>query len=281
MRRRSFSLTNTPGPAAAMNVYAGNNQTATVNTTFGTALAVQFLDTYGNPELPGQDGVTFILSPGTSGATGTFSASASVSNGANGIATAPPIQANGTAGAWNIVAVSGTKYGLFNLTNTTAAPAAIAAVSGTPQSTTAGTAFATPLSVKVTDSGGNPLAGFTVNFTAPSSGASAMLSAASALTNSSGIATVNATANAAGGTYNVAAAIGGYSVNFALTNVALKNLCDVNLDGAVNVLDAQLMVNESRGGLQPLNDLNGDGIVNVVDTQIVIDAALNLGCAAR
>jgi hypothetical protein len=29
------------------------------------------------------------------------------------------------------------------------------------------------------------------------------------------------------------------------------------------------------------NDPNLDGVVNVVDTQIVLNAALNLGCSAR
>ena len=32
--------------------------------------------------------------------------------------------------------------------------------------------------------------------------------------------------------------------------------------------------------MQASNDLNGDGAVNVVDAQIVIDAALGLGCKA-
>ena len=52
--------------------------------------------------------------------------------------------------------------------------------------------------------------------------------------------------------------------------------CDVNQDGATNVIDAQRMVNEASGTMAPANDLNGDGVVNVVDIQIDLNAVLNL-----
>jgi hypothetical protein len=54
--------------------------------------------------------------------------------------------------------------------------------------------------------------------------------------------------------------------------------CDINGDGAVNVVDVQLIVNEALGVTPPVNDLNHDGSVNVADVQIVINAALGLGC---
>jgi hypothetical protein len=57
-------------------------------------------------------------------------------------------------------------------------------------------------------------------------------------------------------------------------------MCDINLDGAMNVVDVQLEINEALGVTPAANDLNGDGQVNVVDVQIVINAALGLGCAA-
>jgi hypothetical protein len=63
--------------------------------------------------------------------------------------------------------------------------------------------------------------------------------------------------------------------------VSTANKCDVNLDGVVNVLDAQQMINEALGVIAAGNDLNQDGVVNVVDLQIVINAALGLGCAAK
>jgi hypothetical protein len=54
--------------------------------------------------------------------------------------------------------------------------------------------------------------------------------------------------------------------------------CDINGDGAVNVVDVQLIVNEALGVTPAVNDLNHDGVVNVADVQIVINAALGLGC---
>ena len=88
---------------------------------------------------------------------------------------------------------------------------------GTPQTTVAGTAFPTPLQVTVTQ-GGSPVAGVTVSFSLPSSGASATLSAASAVTNASGVASVMATANSSLGNYTVTATTGGLTASFLLTN---------------------------------------------------------------
>jgi len=59
------------------------------------------------------------------------------------------------------------------------------------------------------------------------------------------------------------------------------NPCDINKDGVVNVLDVQLMIKQSLGGLAGSNDLNGDGVVNAVDVQIDTNAVLNLGCSGK
>jgi hypothetical protein len=96
--------------------------------------------------------------------------------------------------------------------------------SATPQSAPAGSAFANPLAVTVTDSAGHPVAGVSVTFTAPSSGASGTFpgggTSFTTSTNSSGIATAATfTANANAGTYTVTAASAGLpTVGFALTN---------------------------------------------------------------
>ena len=95
--------------------------------------------------------------------------------------------------------------------------------SGTPQSTPVGTPFANPLQVTVTDAGGNPVNNATVSYTAPLSGASAVLSSGTAMTNASGVASVTATANnTAGGPYAVTATVMGLAgplpAVFTLTN---------------------------------------------------------------
>jgi len=89
---------------------------------------------------------------------------------------------------------------------------------GTPQSAVTGTSFAFPLQVTVMD-GGTPVSGVTVNFSVPSSGASAVLSSGTAVTNSAGVASVVATANGTGGSYTVTASALGLSGAFSLTNL--------------------------------------------------------------
>jgi MSHA biogenesis protein MshQ len=104
----------------------------------------------------------------------------------------------------------------------TPGPSSVTATGGTPQSAVINTGFATALQVTVNDLVGNPVAGVTVNFAVPGSGASATLSAASAVTNGSGVASVTATANSAAGSYNVTASVVGVvtPATFSLTNTA-------------------------------------------------------------
>jgi hypothetical protein len=119
-------------------------------------------------------------------------------------------------------AASGLTSVNFSLTNTAGAAASVTATAGTPQSAVINTGFASPLQVTVKDPGGNPVAGVTVNFAVPGSGAGATLSAASAVTNGSGVASVTATANATAGSYNVTASVVGVvtPATFSLTNTA-------------------------------------------------------------
>ncbi len=108
---------------------------------------------------------------------------------------------------------------LFGGGSTAGVASNIAASGGTPQSTAVGAAFASPLQVTVTDGLGSPVAGVTVTFSAPLSGASAVLSGGgAATTNSAGVASVTATANGTAGSYNVIATAAGLPVTFSLTN---------------------------------------------------------------
>ena len=105
-------------------------------------------------------------------------------------------------------------------------PQAIAAMAGTPQSATAGTAFGTALQAKVTDASSNPVSGVTVTFTGPASGASAAFNGTNsvvAVTNASGIATSPVpVANYVTGTYTISASVTGVTTPaaFTLTNTA-------------------------------------------------------------
>ena len=98
----------------------------------------------------------------------------------------------------------------------------IAATGGTPQSATVGEAFAAPLEVRVTDAAGDPVPGVTVTFAAPATGASAIVSSETAVTDGDGDASVTATANTVAGAYAVTASIDGVDTpaTFSLTNLA-------------------------------------------------------------
>ncbi|MBA4373853.1 MAG: hypothetical protein C0402_13460 [Thermodesulfovibrio sp.] len=82
------------------------------------------------------------------------------------------------------------------------------------------TAFAGQLSVTLTETGGSPLPGASVTFTAPAVGASLEQSDSSATTDANGIALLSVSANGTAGTYLVTADVtGADSATYSLTNV--------------------------------------------------------------
>jgi len=110
------------------------------------------------------------------------------------------------------------------------ATAMITATAGTPQIANVGVAFATALRALVKDADNNPVRGVAVTFTAPSTGASGTfpgnLTAATVMTDASGVATAPVfTANATAGNYTETATAAGASVpaNFLLTNAVPGN----------------------------------------------------------
>lgn len=128
-------------------------------------------------------------------------------------------------------------------------PAATAtAASGSGQTAYVSTAFASPFAALITDASGNPIAGATVTFTAPATGASGTFAngtrTTTATTNTSGQATSSVfTANATGGSYAVSAgATGTSSTTFATTNQPLTTATALALangpGGAAGTLNA-------------------------------------------
>lgn len=96
----------------------------------------------------------------------------------------------------------------------------VVATSGNNQSAVAGTAFAQPLSVTLTDTRGNPVSGAPVTF-AVTSGSATFASTAAATTNASGVATSSTlTAGSTAGPVTVTASSGGKSATFNETVVA-------------------------------------------------------------
>ena len=121
----------------------------------------------------------------------------------------------------------GTAATAFSTVSVAQAPASITVTSGNNQTVAANNAFPINLSVVVKDAASNGIAGATVTFTAPSTGASGTFSNSTntltTVTNASGIAAASQfTANAnGGGPYNVTAAVASLSTSFTLTNTFL------------------------------------------------------------
>ncbi len=222
----TFAMTNTPDVVAHVTIQTGDSQSTAINTAFGATLTALVTDQYSNP-IPNQS-VTFTM-PG-SGASAAFPAASLtsvVNTNASGVATAAtPLTANSTVGKFTPTVAAGaitTNYS--GLTNLAGAPAHLTITAGNNQNATVNTAFATQFVAHVTDSGGNPIAGAVVSFTAPNSGASgtfpgALLTVNATATDASGNTTAPVfTANTtAGGPYNVAASLNALTANVALTN---------------------------------------------------------------
>jgi hypothetical protein len=101
--------------------------------------------------------------------------------------------------------------------------AALAAVAGTPQSATVGTAFAVPLQVRATDAQGVPIAGVPIAFECPAAGASCVTDgAAAATTDRDGLAALGVRANTVAGDYAASARAAelAEAATFALSNRA-------------------------------------------------------------
>ena len=224
----TFALTNTAGPAATIVASASSTgQSQNAGQAFANALAAVVKDSFGNL-VTGQ--LVVFTAPG-SGASGTFPGSVitvTVNTDATGTATAPAFTANATAGGpYNVTATINGLTANFALTNKPGQAANIAPVAGTtPQSAQLTVAFSPALAVKVTDTGGNPVSGLTVTFTAvPNNGASGTFAnnsaTVTATTQASGVATATAfTPNLVLGSYSVSATtVNSLSTSFALTNI--------------------------------------------------------------
>lgn len=211
--------------------YAANTNLDTINTTNGSATIVApfgFPEGVTAPEITAMD-----FQPGTGTLFGAFSGNFIIEEKAP---SARPVKQGAPAtqfesGLVIIDPVAGTltpvgemEPGMNSIAFSPAVvlpPASITATGGTPQSTPIGTQFGMQLQATVKDSDSNPVAGVTVTFTAPGSGASAIFPGGNiAVTSVSGVASVIASANSVAATYNVAATVVGVATpaNFALTN---------------------------------------------------------------
>jgi Bacterial Ig-like domain (group 1) len=223
----TYALANRAAPVTVAPARAA--QTATVEGRYARPLEATVRDAAGNP-VEGAS-VGFTIAPSAAGAGATFQGGgvqATAVTDADGRAVSPPLVAGKVAGSF---AASATTAGAaqparYTLRNRAGAPHTASAGAASGESTAVGTRFPVPLAVTVTDTDGNAVAGATVVFTAPRSGASARFAGhrgrvARLRTNASGIAVAPPLhANAKPGGYVVTARVAASSVRvaFALVN---------------------------------------------------------------
>jgi uncharacterized protein (TIGR03437 family) len=196
------------GALTAMNYISGNNQSAQVGTNFALPLVVQVVN--GAGAVSGYP-VQYLVS-------GQVSLIGSTTVGTNSLGDASvTVMAGNLPGTATVTAVAGVLTYSFTLTITSGSPApppnGISIISGNSQTAIIGAAFAQPLVVQVNSTAG-PISGYTVNF---SSSSQFSLSGSSAITNSSGQASITVTAGLSPGTGTVNASVSGFSVTFNLT----------------------------------------------------------------
>jgi adhesin/invasin len=212
----------------------GSPQTAQLGRQFQSNLQVALANTNGCPLTGSLGGTPITFAAPSSGASGTFesSGSNSVTVGAdgNGTAVAPAFRANGTAGSYQVTAVS--EYGSvrLSLTNTASGVvASLAAAGSTGQVAFVNTPYVEPLQVRVLDANGAPVPGINVTFSlgTGASGAGASFAGggpqATVPTDASGLAASPVfVANGSAGRFTAAASVGELTavVTFELDNRA-------------------------------------------------------------
>jgi len=208
----AFGLTNRAGQAASISASSGTPQSRLVNSAFAP-LQVVVRDQFNNV-VP--NALVTFAAP-ASGASASLSATSATTD-AQGVASVTAI-ANGIGGSYTVTATTPGPGSTASFSLTNQAPTSLAVVSGSPQTALFNTAFGARLTVRVLDQASIAIAGVTVSFTAPATGASAALSPATVTTLADGTASTTAVANGTVGSYAVTANVPGLApVPFALTN---------------------------------------------------------------
>jgi protocatechuate 3,4-dioxygenase beta subunit len=223
----AFSVTNTAaGIPTAIAASGTTDQQATVNSHYAQPLQARATDANGNP-VQGAT-VTFSVVPGASGAGGMFlGGAATATTDSNGLATSPPLLANGTSGRFTATASTDGVSTVATYTFDNHADATtLAAVGSAKANARVEARYRRPLSVTVRDATGQPIEGATVNFAvAPAdSGAAATFAGGSSQTTATTDANGRASspplvANKTAGSFIATASTGGETLRYRLTNV--------------------------------------------------------------
>lgn len=211
--------------ASDLEVVAGANQARVIGALLDPAPQVRVRDINGDP-LPHFANVSFFgWGPGGSFVEPVPGDTAVAPTNAAGIATMPAYRVGQTAGAYAITVKLQTNVLLDQeaIPFTVQVPESIVHLTNSAQRTLINHPFPEPLQVRVKDSAGQPVAGVQVRFAVPTSGASAILSSATATTDADGMAQVTAQANEVANKYQVIVTLPDFaqvpSIRFALYNL--------------------------------------------------------------
>jgi len=207
----NFTATLTPGPAAAITVVAGNNQTAAAGTAVGIAPKARVADQFGN--IRSGHTVTWTVTAGGGSVQASAGNAATSTTDANGDASvvtwtlgaaagANSLQASAAAGVTTTFSATGASAG---------APTAIAVYVGNNQTALAAYPTNVRPAVRVTDINNLPVSGQQVVFTPSGSGS---VTGGTATTNANGVAQV--------GSWTPATAAGAATLTAAATGTALQ-----------------------------------------------------------
>jgi hypothetical protein len=206
----SFTETAAAGAPTKLIVLSGNVQSGQAGSILPKQLEAKVEDAHSNV-VPGVT-LTFVDQKGL----GTLNPASGITNASGIVATT--YQLPDTLGAYKITASAAgvTATGTFTETATGDAPASLEVVSGNNQSVAVSTALSQPLVVQVNDSGGSPIVGVSVVFSAPFG----TFIGSPATTNSSGQATANYTTGTSAGPVTVTAAVDKLNTQISVTVTA-------------------------------------------------------------
>ena len=262
-----------PGPPSQMVTITGEDQEAVVGHELPDPLVVQVLDADGRP-VPGQL-ISFVVTSGN----GTLFVPAGITD-AQGRAQTRWTLGTRVDEAQKVEAraidAAGQKlvFREFTATPRPDVAAAMAKVGGEGQFAAAGERLAEPLTVKVVDQYGNPIAGATVAWGVTAGGGS--LETPTATTNATGVATVHLTLGTAVGSNEVSATVSGIApVSFTATGQPGATAALTIVDGndqrapAGTLLPAPLVVR--------ITDARGNSVPGVVVSWAVTSGGGTLG----
>ncbi len=212
----TFALTN-HGSGTQISVKSGSQQAARLLNAFAAPLEVLVTDDIGTPA----SGTTVNFSAQSNGPVSAVLGASSAVTDNFGVARVSA-SANGYSGDSTVSAtINGTSTSTSFALRNHGGPFNVYAISGTPQSATILSKYASPLRVLVIDDVGNPASGAQVTFAPPSQGASVSLSQQTATTAYDGTASVEATASGQLGAVTVGVTfVGGTGT----TSFSLRNL---------------------------------------------------------